>query len=324
MSFRRALLLALALDVLGEPPTRLHPVIYMGHYLKWARKNWRGQTPGQQLAEGAAGWALGAGLAAGAGYTATRLPWYAQGALLKPLLARRALFGAVAEVQAALDGGDLPEARRLLAWHLVSRDTSELSAAEVAGAALESLAENLSDSVIAPLLAYRVGGLPLAAAYRFANTADAMWGYRTPELEDAGKAAARADDLLNLAPARLTALCALLASGGRGARVWARDHRRTSSPNAGHPMSAFAGALGVRLDKRGPDGQPLYVLHADGRAPNAADVRRALVLAQRTFLLVTAALLLGRAGPARADLLRANLLKASLLRAGPLGAGAAK
>ena len=280
------MLLALLLDTLGEPPARFHPVVWMGHYLKWARKNWRGRAPGAQLAEGAAGWALGVGLAAGAGWAASGWPWWAQGALLKPLLARRALFGAVAEVAGALERDDLPEARRLLAWHLVSRDTSELSAAEVAGAAIESLAENLSDSVVAPLLAYRVGGLPLAAAYRLTNTADAMWGYRTAELEYAGKAAARADDLLNLAPARLTALCALAASGGRGQRVWARGRRNTASPNAGHPMSAFAGALGVRLDKRG-----VYVLNAAGRAPDAADVRRALRLAARACALAVLCLL---------------------------------
>lgn len=278
MTSRRALLLALALDALGEPPARVHPVVWMGHYLKWARKGWKAETPTSQLLEGAAGWALGAGLAAGAGHAASRAPWYVQGVLLKPLLARRALFAAVGEVGAALEKDDLPEARRLLAWHLVSRDTSELSAAEVAGAAIESLAENLSDSVVAPLLAYRVGGLPLAAAYRLTNTADAMWGYRVGELEYAGKTAARVDDLLNLAPARLTAACALIAAGGRGWRVWARDRHRTASPNAGHPMSAFAGALGVQLDKRG-----VYVLNAGGREPGAADLRRAARLAHRTL-----------------------------------------
>ena len=289
MTSRRALLLALALDALGEPPARVHPVVWMGHYLKWARKGWKAETPTSQLLEGAAGWALGAGLAAGAGYAASRAPWYVQGVLLKPLLARRALFAAVGEVGAAIEKDDLPEARRLLAWHLVSRDTSELSAAEVAGAAIESLAENLSDSVVAPLLAYRVGGLPLAAAYRLTNTADAMWGYRVGELEYAGKTAARVDDLLNLAPARLTAACALIAAGGRGWRAWARDRHSTASPNAGHPMSAFAGALGVQLDKRG-----VYVLNAGGREPGAADLRRAARLAHRTLGL--AVLFLGLPG----------------------------
>lgn len=280
----RAALLALALDALGEPPACVHPVVGMGRYLHWARGRWRAQDSWAQCAEGAAGWALGAVLAARAGRVGSGQPWWVQGALLKPLLARQALFTAVAAVAGALERGDLPEARRLLAWHLVSRDVAELSGSEVAAAAIESLAENLSDSVVAPLLAYRLGGLPLAAAYRLTNTADAMWGYRTPELEYAGKAAAYSDDLLNLVPARLTALCTLLASQGRGGRVWVRDRRSTSSPNAGHPMSAFAGALGVRLGKRGA-----YVLNPEAREPDAADVRRALTLAWRAFGLAALA-----------------------------------
>lgn len=292
---RPAMLLALVLDALGEPPARLHPVVGMGTFLKAARGRWRGRTPAAQGREGAVGWALGAGGVVGAAGLGTRLPggWITQGLLLKPLLARRALFAAVAEVQAALAADDLPEARRLLAWHLVSRETGDLSAAEVAGAAVESLAENLSDSVVAPLLWFRVGGLPLAALYRYANTADAMWGYRTPELEYAGKLAARADDLLNLAPARLTALCALLAALPAGLdapgawRVWRQDARKTASPNAGHPMSAFAGALGVRLDKRG-----VYVLNPAGRSPQGADLPRALRLARWTLALATLTLLL--------------------------------
>jgi adenosylcobinamide-phosphate synthase len=292
MSRSRAALLALALDALGEPPTSVHPVVWMGHYLSWARRQWRGTSPVSQLAEGAAGWGVGAGLAALAGLLASGLPWYVQGALLKPLLSRRALFGAVAEVGAALEAGNLPEARRLLSWHLVSRDTGTLSAAEVAAAAIESLSENLSDSVVAPLLAFRLGGLPLSAAYRLTNTADAMWGYRIPELKYAGKVAARADDLLNLAPARLTAACAAAASWPAGLNgqaawtVWRSDAGRTSSPNAGHPMSAFAGALGLRLEKRG-----LYVLNADGREPGAPDLRRALRLARWTLALAVPLLL---------------------------------
>ncbi len=284
---RRAVLLALALDTLGEPPAWAHPVVWMGSYLKAARSRWRGSTPAGQLAEGAAGWAGGVALSAGAGVLASRLPWPVQGVLLKPLLARRALFAAVQEVHDALAAGNLPEARRRLSWHLVSRDTATLDASGVAGAAIASLAENISDSVVAPLLAARVGGLPLAAAYRFTNTADAMWGYRTPELEWPGKVAAHADDVLNLGPARLTAGCALLAAGGRGWRVWARDRRATPSPNGGHPMSAFAGALGVRVEKRG-----VYVLNAAGRPPLPADLPRALALARRTLLLAAGGVML--------------------------------
>ncbi|WP_407571154.1 adenosylcobinamide-phosphate synthase CbiB [Deinococcus altitudinis] len=294
------MLLALALDCLGEPPTPVHPVAWMGTFLGWARRLWRGRTAAAQLAEGAFGWGAGAGLAAGAGLLASRLPWplpswLVQGALLKTLLSRRALFGAVAEVGTALETGDLKEARRLLSWHLVSRDTGTLSASEVAAAAIESLSENLSDSVVAPLLAYRLGGLPLSSAYRLTNTADAMWGYRTPELEYAGKAAAKADDLLNLAPARLTAVCTVAASRLAGLdtyaawRVWRRDARLTSSPNAGHPMSAFAGALGLRLEKRGH-----YALNAEGREPGADDIGRSLRLARWTLALALPLLLVSR------------------------------
>lgn len=282
------MLLALALDTLGEPPSRLHPVVWMGHYLKWARRRWRGQMPSRQLTEGALTWTLGAAISAAAARPAARLPWWVQGMALKPLLARQALFDAVSEVHQALARDDLQGARRLLSWHLVSRDTAELSASEVAGAAIESLAENLSDSLVAPLLAYRVGGLRLAALYRYADTADGLWGYRTPELEWAGKPAARIDDLLNLAPARLTALCALIVSSDLQAwRVWKQDCSATPSPNAGHPMSAFAGALGIRLDKRG-----VYTLNAAGRSPCAADLPRAIQLAERTFALALLVLLI--------------------------------
>ena len=294
-----AVLLALALDCLGEPPTRVHPVAWMGILLGWMRRRWRGQMAGTQLAEGALNWGVGAGLAACAGGLASRWPWYVQGAVLKTLMSRRALYGAVAEVGTALEAGDLEGARRLLSWHLVSRDTRELSTSEMAAAAIESLSENLSDSVVAPLLAFQLGGLPLAAAYRLTNTADAMWGYRTPELEYAGKAAAMADDLLNLAPARLTAVCAVAAACLAGMdtqaawKVWKRDARLTSSPNAGHPMSAFAGALGLRLEKRGQ-----YVLNPDGREPDAGDIGRALTLARWTLVLAVLPLLTRRRGHA--------------------------
>jgi adenosylcobinamide-phosphate synthase len=306
-SSRRALMLALALDSLGEPPVAWHPVVWMGSYLAWTRKQWQAKTPGGQLVQGGVGWGVGAAMTTGAGLLAARLPWPLQGVLLGALMSRRALFEAVAEVGAALEGDDLPEARRLLAWHLVSRSTNDLSAAEVAAAAIESLAENLSDSVLAPLLAFRLGGLPLAACYRLSNTADAMWGYRTPDFEYFGKVAARADDLLNLAPARLTALCVVAASllaglagtdvDARSAwNIWRSDARLTSSPNAGHPMSAFAGALGLRLEKRGQtlSNSPVsdaYVLNAAGREAQAHDIGRALTLARWTLALAVPLLL---------------------------------
>ena len=294
-----ALLTLLVDATLGEPPARAHPVVWMGHYLRLARKRWRARTPAGQLVEGGAWWLLGLALsyAFGRGLDAllSRFPRVSRvlltALLLKPAFSARGLLRAVREVETPLAAGNLVEARRMLAWHLVSRDTRDLRADEVAGAAIESLFENLSDSVVGPLLAYRAGGLGLAYAYRFANTADATWGYRTPELEYAGKIAARADDAANLIPSRVTALLTVLAAAFAHANVknacqtWRMDAARTPSPNAGHPMSAAAGALGVRLDKRGT-----YTLNAQGRSPNARDIHHATRLARFT-LVVTAALL---------------------------------
>lgn len=274
---------ALATDlVFGEPPGAVHPTVAMGRWIGMARRRRRARGPLASLAEGALWCAAGASACALAGVAADRgiaglpLRSVARGAALKPALSLRGLLTAGREVEDALRRGDLPEARRLLSWHLVSRDTSQLAASEVAGAAIESLAENLGDGVVAPLLAFRAGGLGAAYLHRFANTADAMLGYRTPELEWFGKAPARADDLLNWIPARVSALLIVLAAplgGGdpRAAlRTALRDASATSSPNAGWPMAAMAGALGVRLDKRG-----VYVLNAGGRPPAADDLRRA-------------------------------------------------
>jgi adenosylcobinamide-phosphate synthase len=197
----------------------------------------------------------------------------------------RALLEAGAVVEHALLAGDLVEARRLLSYHLVSRDVTNLDASHVAGAAISSLAENLSDSVVAPLLAYRLGGLPTAYAYRAINTADAMLGYRTPELEWFGKPAARADDIVNWIPARLTALLIAIASGAprESLNVARADARRCPSPNGGWPMAAMAGALGVVLVKRG-----VYTLHARGRHPTPADLARARRVTTLAAALATA------------------------------------
>jgi len=158
-------------------------------------------------------------------------------------------------------------------------------------AAIESVAENASDSVVAPLFYYVVGGVPAALAYRAINTLDAMIGYRG-ETEWLGKAAARLDDAANFIPARLTALLLAVASGAGGGSparalaLWLRDARKTESPNAGRPMAAMAGALGVELSKRGA-----YVLGAGLRAPAAADVRRAVRIFAVAVALAAAAAL---------------------------------
>ncbi len=219
--------------------------------------------------------------------------------LLKPLFALRMLLAEVASVERALDES-LDDGRTRLR-RIVSRDTARLDAAEVRESALESLAENLSDSVVAPLFWFALLGLPGAAVYRFANTADAMWGYRG-KWEWAGKFAARADDLLNLVPARITALA--LSLTGREPR-WAllrlrSEAARTPSPNSGWPMAALALSLRIRLRKPG-----VYTLNEPGASPAAADVAEAL---RRTELTAWLFAVLLAALPAASSIATAHLL----------------
>ena len=178
------------------------------------------------------------------------------GWLLKTSFAVRALLSAAEKVRVPLQEGDLTAARAALG-SLVSRNVTTLSPPLLAAAVIESVAENASDAVAAPILFYMLGGLPAVFAYRALNTLDSMWGYHGDRYEYLGKAAARADDLANLLPARLTGLALVAASfltGHSAAGAWRtmwRDHRKTASPNAGWPMSAMAGALGVELEKVG-------------------------------------------------------------------------
>lgn len=272
-----SVLIALLLDGrCGEPPARLHPVVAMGTYLETAGRCIPRATRGPARVGGAAAWLLGVVLV-GVGAVATqravgRLPRIlgtaATGAALWPLLSLRLLLDEVQAVEQALTCGDLPAARRCVA-RLVSRPTAGLPDGEVREAALESLAENLSDSLVAPLLWFTVGGLPGAAVYRYVNTADAMWGYRDDAWRWAGTVAARADDVANLLPARFTAL--LLGAPHVSARALQAEAARTSSPNAGWPMAALALHLDVRLSKAGA-----YALNAGGRRPQAEDTAAAL------------------------------------------------
>jgi adenosylcobinamide-phosphate synthase len=200
--------------------------------------------------------------------------------LLKSVFAYRNLRQNVINVGQALVDNNLSQARELTGRHLVSRNTRNLTAEEVAGAAIESLAENLTDSVTAPLMAYAVGSLPAAWAYRFINTADAMWGYRSAEFEQLGKFPARLDDVLNWFPARMTGwllrVAAWLAGeDAAGAKqVMLTQHNQTTSPNAGWTMSAMAGALGITLSKH-----DAYQLEGGSRLPTMTIIDRALRLA---------------------------------------------
>ena len=301
-----ALLLALLIDRwLGEPPVRWHPVVWMGHYLGWAGRLLQRQarpdgTDYRSFWLGTLAWLGGAAMvfvtALAIEQLAMTLPLVLAalllGLALKPLLAWRMLRTEVQAVEQALQQS-LAAGRERLSW-LVSRDVSALSEAGVRESAIESVAETLNDSVVAPLFWFALLGLPGAALYRFANTADAMWGYRGvyrgQRWEWAGKWAARVDDALSWLPARLTAGLLLLVAGGRGLRLAGAlrsEAVKTPSPNSGWPMAAMALVLGVRLRK------PLiYGLNPDGREAQAADTGHAVVYAEKTLLALMAVALI--------------------------------
>ncbi len=277
-------MLALALDLaFGDPPNRYHPVAWLGRLLDAGRRRLCRGSPALLVVGGAA---LTLAVAALAGVTGAIVAAVASGLgvaglvlealALTCLLSARGLVRAAREVATALSHGDLVGARRAVGYHLVSRPTTELEGGHVASATIESVAENLTDSLVAPALFFLVGGLAGAAVYRVINTADAMFGYRVGPLEYFGKVAARLDDALNLIPARLAALSVVVGAALTGERAGGalaclrRDRRRTASPNAGWTMSAMAGALGVVLEK-----PHTYRLGA-GALPGARDIERSL------------------------------------------------
>jgi adenosylcobinamide-phosphate synthase len=322
-----AVLIALGLDIMGEPPAAWHPVVWYGKLIRRLEQAApRGHIPQllygivmlmvaapaallpaaivHQLAKQVRAGATQRGCSHEAidmcsasyptinsvmitdevGYHHRRgstgsyggVILYAliEGIGLKPCLALRMLAGAGRSVRLALERGDLPAARNAL-QSLVSRDCSALTAELAGAAAIESLAENLSDSVVAPLLYYALLGLPGAAMYRLFNTFDSMIGYHG-QYEYLGKAAAWLDDVLNVLPARLTALLIIALAplfGGNRLRawhIWRRDAYKTASPNAGHPMAAAAGALGLQLEKVG-----YYTLGDNDTVMTASSVRQA-------------------------------------------------
>jgi len=265
MEYAAVVLLAFVLDaLLGEPRWVPHPVRVIGWVIdtggQWLR---RGPSSPARDFWGGCGLVLGVVVMTYCGATwllctLSALSWLLAQAVTVLLgslcLARRSLKEHAQAIFYPLAIGALDPARTMLA-RIVSRDTADLSEAEVVRGTVESVAENSSDGVIAPLFYLALGGVPLALAYKAVNTLDSMLGYRTGRYEYLGKAAARLDDLANLIPARLTALALIGASwslgpeyDGRNAwRITWRDGHKHASPNAGYPEAAVAGALGIQL-----------------------------------------------------------------------------
>ena len=295
--------MALALDAAwGYPPWVFaavgHPVSWMGRLIAWCEARWnepRWSFSRRRLHGAIALFAVLA-VTAAACITLTAVinrlvpaPFNLLliGAAASTLIAQRSLYDHVAAVAAALEGPGIAEARRTVGL-IVGRDTDGLDEAGVARAAIESLAENYSDGVVAPLFWLLVGGLPAAAIYKAINTADSMIGHKSERYRAYGWAAARLDDLVNLPASRLAALFIIAAASAlpnanarEAMHAVARDARHHRSPNAGWPEAAMAGSLGVRLaGPRSYAGTPVHDhWMGDGRdVADAADVRRALAV----------------------------------------------
>jgi adenosylcobinamide-phosphate synthase len=307
MSVALAVIAMLIELCLGYPERLLgaigHPVTWIGHLIGALDRSLNRETIGrkERRAAGVVAVLILLGVVAAIAFSVQhallRLPFgiLAVGLLASTLVAQRSLHRHVADVASALEK-DVASALekdnvafgRDAVSHIVGRDTAGLDAAGIARAAIESLAENFSDAIVAPVIWMVIGGLPGAALYKAINTADSMIGHRTPRHTAFGWAAARLDDLVNLPASRLSALllvvAASLSNGASAAAAWRavrRDAGHHRSPNAGYPEAAMAGALGLSL--AGPRAYA-GVLVKDammgdgGRDANAADIRRALAL----------------------------------------------
>lgn len=308
------IILAFALDLgLGDPRRIPHPVVLIGRLITFLEKNLRRCCKGAR-SKRMAGTIL-TGVVVGIVYLFTReiifqmciwnvywghiLAVY----LLYTTFSLRSLDEHLLAVELPLKKGDLPGARRALSL-VVGRDTEDLAESEVSRAALESLAENTGDGVLAPLFYAFIGGAPLAMAYKAVNTLDSMLGYKDDRYLDLGWAAARLDDLANLVPARLTALFFLLAALCRGrlpllqvkgfCATLFREGKKHLSPNSGYPEAAAALLLRVRLG-----GKSFYqgvssdrpVINAPGRKPLVEDLEtlRSLVKTAAVLALLAGA-----------------------------------
>jgi len=285
---------AVLLDRLVGEPRRWHPLVGFGRLAAAVER----RLNHRRRRDGVFAWAL------------VLLPWVVLAAALRVLapvavavavdvvllafaLGARSLSEHAEAVRAPLARGSLDEARRRVGF-IVSRDTGALDEEGVSRAAVESVLENGNDAVFGALFWFAVLGGPGALLFRLANTLDAMWGYRTERFESFGWAAARADDVLNWAPARLTAATyALLGSLGAALACWQSQAPAWDSPNAGPVMASGAGSLGVALggpasyhgveEQRPPLGT--------GAAPRHVDIARAVRLVHRGLVLWLAVLL---------------------------------
>jgi adenosylcobinamide-phosphate synthase len=272
-----------------------HPVTWMGRLIAGLERRWNRETlrPHVRRMVGAVAVLLLVGIVGMVALIIERglllLPFGLIGAAVvaSTLVAQRSLYQHVSRVADALESGGIRAAREAVS-HIVGRDTETLDEAGVARAAIESLAENFSDGVVAPVISMIIAGLPGAAIYKAINTADSLIGHQSPRYQAFGWAAARLDDLINLPASRLSALLIIAAaaltkesSAPAAWRAVRRDARHHRSPNAGYPEAAMAGALDLALaGPRTYDGVLVDdAFMGDGRrAAKATDIRAALAV----------------------------------------------
>ncbi len=248
--------------IFGDPRNYPHPVKFIGRMIHFLERKWlqEGDSPLKQRLQGGMLVILivaGAGFSTWAiirmaGWIHPALSFIATVFFAYTTLASRNLYDEVNKVMKSLEQGDLDRARKEVRF-LVSRDTEHLEEREISRALIETTSENTSDGIVAPLFYLAIGGPPLAMAYKALNTLDSMVGYKNDRYLHFGWTSARADDLANFIPARLTALLFILSSfilrknGKMAWKVARRDGRKNASPNSGYPEAAVAGALGIRL-----------------------------------------------------------------------------
>ena len=259
-----AMLLGFLLDcLLGDPRTILHPVVLMGRLISFLEKVFRAllpkTKPGENLAGGciwlltvAVSFLIPWGLLQLAGLLSPGLHLALQAIFCWQVLAAKSLRQESMKVYEALKTGTINDARYAVSM-IVGRDTQALDADAVTRAAVETVAENCSDGVIAPMLYFALGGGPLALAYKAVNTMDSMLGYVEPPYKNVGLIPARLDDVFNYIPARISGIAMLLAGGllglnfKNGWKIFLRDRYNHASPNSAQTESACAGLLGLRL-----------------------------------------------------------------------------
>ncbi len=286
------LLGAVALDIIiGEPPARVHPVVWMGKIIHLLEKH-APQT--NRALYGAAMTLITITPFAITGILLTRtnhiFAIIASIYLLKSTFSINMLFGSAKKIEKQLKCGKIETVRSELRT-LVSRNTSHLDETKATSAVIESVSENYVDSILTPMFYFVLFGLPGALAYKAVNTLDSMIGYKKPPYQQLGFVPARVDDFLNYVPARISALIIALVSHNPATtlRCALKEHIKTPSPNSGWPISATACALGITLEKPGT-----YILNNEAATPEPEHITRAITLIKKAAVvsIVAVAILL--------------------------------